>query len=207
MSLSYLEADISQSGMDFDFGDDYETKHSYLNSIGLNGSVQLSTTPISSLLVQVIFVIDISISSHSIKEYLNTLPADIYSLNQIQNSIHLSSQHRSIVRLQELPDSNDIELSNETTEKDIMMNNIFVPGEKAFHKLILQDSKGSLFYGIEIQRIDFISMLLPIGTKLLLKNVKFSDGMALLEPINVKYLGGRIDALDRNSRKNLYSYV
>lgn len=36
---------------------------------------------------------------------------------------------------------------------------------KSIHKVILQDSKGTLVYGIELQKLPFLSMTTPLGSK------------------------------------------
>ncbi|KAJ5455111.1 hypothetical protein N7475_010232 [Penicillium sp. IBT 31633x] len=67
------------------------------------------------------------------------------------------------------------------------------------HRLILQDAAGTLVIGVEMQRIDGISLeRLAIGAKLLLRNPTAARGMLLLSPGSVTVLGGKIETLDKS---------
>ncbi|KKK27196.1 hypothetical protein ARAM_007279 [Aspergillus rambellii] len=66
------------------------------------------------------------------------------------------------------------------------------------HRLIIQDAAGTRAVAIEMQRVNGIAVnKLPIGAKLLLRNVTAARGMILLTPENVTILGGKIDSMDQ----------
>lgn len=73
------------------------------------------------------------------------------------------------------------------------------------HRLILQDAAGTRAVGIELKSIDGIGIgKLPIGAKMVLRNLTVARGMLLLTPDCVTLLGGKIEALDhewKNTRK------
>ena len=73
------------------------------------------------------------------------------------------------------------------------------------HRLILQDAAGTVVAGVEMQRIEGVTVdKLPIGSKLLLRYPTVARGMVLLTPESATLLGGRIEALDapwRQGRK------
>ncbi|CAG8042046.1 unnamed protein product [Penicillium salamii] len=73
------------------------------------------------------------------------------------------------------------------------------------HRLILQDAEGTVVAGVEMQRVDGISVeKLAIGAKLLLRDPTVARGMVLLNPGSVTVLGGKIEAMDtpwRQGRK------
>lgn len=66
------------------------------------------------------------------------------------------------------------------------------------HRLMLEDVKGTKVVSIELMRVDGIAIeKIPIGAKLLVKNVTVARGMMLLEPNCVTILGGKVDAMDK----------
>ncbi|KAJ5289073.1 hypothetical protein N7478_002103 [Penicillium angulare] len=66
------------------------------------------------------------------------------------------------------------------------------------HRLILQDAAGTKALGIEMQRIEGVTLeKLSIGAKLMLRGATVARGMILLDPGCTTLLGGRIDSLDR----------
>jgi RecQ-mediated genome instability protein 1 len=73
------------------------------------------------------------------------------------------------------------------------------------HRLILQDAAGTVTVGVEMQRIEGITLeKLAIGAKLLLRNTTVARGMVLLTPGSVTVLGGKIESWDtpwRQGRK------
>lgn len=71
------------------------------------------------------------------------------------------------------------------------------------HKLVLQDSAGTLIYGIEYRRIAQLSERTELGCKFLLRKTKFHRGVALLEPETVTVLGGSIPEMNV-SRTEIY---
>lgn len=218
MRVTYLEANISEPNASFDFGGNRQVEAAFSNTLPESVFSAKSQVVSSLLLVQVLLAVDISRSRYSLSEVLKSLPPDINSLSELESfqaatgGTRQSRQHH-IIRLRELGGGSDDGNLGETQEGGGAVGNGetadigLLPSGTSVHKLILQDSKGSIFYGIEIQRIQSISMLLPIGTKLLLENTRFQNGIALLQPQNVKFLGGKLDQLDRNSRKNLEAYV
>ncbi|KAM0552033.1 hypothetical protein ACHAPJ_008143 [Fusarium lateritium] len=69
-------------------------------------------------------------------------------------------------------------------------------GKNATHKLVLQDSKGTKVYALELRRIDSVGVgKTQIGEKILLKSgTVIARGMVLLEPDKCVMLGGKIEA-------------
>ncbi|KAJ5555166.1 hypothetical protein N7461_003636 [Penicillium sp. DV-2018c] len=66
------------------------------------------------------------------------------------------------------------------------------------HRLVLEDAAGTLVVGVEMQRVEGISLeKLGIGAKLLLQNATVARGMVLLKPGSVTLLGGKIEARDK----------
>ncbi|KAJ5115906.1 hypothetical protein N7456_000254 [Penicillium angulare] len=67
------------------------------------------------------------------------------------------------------------------------------------HRLILQDAAGKKAVGIEMQRIEGVTLeKLSIGAKLMLRGATVARGIILLDPGCTTLLGGRIDSLDRS---------
>ncbi|KAF2760741.1 RecQ mediated genome instability protein-like protein Rmi1 [Pseudovirgaria hyperparasitica] len=72
------------------------------------------------------------------------------------------------------------------------------PGEQKSwgpHKLLLQDARGAVVYGIELVKVDKIGLDMHIGAKLVLQNATVARGVVMLEPATVTFLGGKIDDL------------
>lgn len=70
------------------------------------------------------------------------------------------------------------------------------------HRLILQDAVGTKAVGIEMQRMEGISLeKISIGAKMVLRNATVARGMVLVNPGCAELLGGKIEALDRPWRE------
>lgn len=69
------------------------------------------------------------------------------------------------------------------------------------HKLLLQDTKGTKAYALELKNVQGIDVGVAIGTKLVLTDVSVARGCIMLEPRCVEVLGGKVDAWDRNFRE------
>lgn len=67
------------------------------------------------------------------------------------------------------------------------------------HRLVLQDAAGNTLFALELTRIHRISISrLHIGEKLLLKaGTAVARGTLLLEPANVKFLGGQVESMHK----------
>ncbi|RAL10801.1 OB fold domain-containing protein [Aspergillus homomorphus CBS 101889] len=65
------------------------------------------------------------------------------------------------------------------------------------HRLIVQDAAGTRAVGIELKRVQGISVAkLAIGAKMVIRNATVARGMILLSPDCVKLLGGKIEGMD-----------
>ena len=69
------------------------------------------------------------------------------------------------------------------------------------HKLLLQDSKGTKVYALEMRNIDGVGTNMNIGCKSVLRNITVARGVILLEPGNVTVLGGKIEPLHKAWRE------
>jgi RecQ-mediated genome instability protein 1 len=73
------------------------------------------------------------------------------------------------------------------------------------HRLILQDAAGTIAVGVEMERIEGVTLeKLAIGAKLLLRDTTVARGMVLLTPGSVTVLGGKVEGWDtpwRQGRK------
>ncbi|KAE8407236.1 hypothetical protein BDV37DRAFT_280147 [Aspergillus pseudonomiae] len=70
------------------------------------------------------------------------------------------------------------------------------------HRLVVQDAAGTKAVAIELKPVSGIALgKLPIGAKLVLRNVTVARGMVLLTPESVTLLGGKIDSLDQTWRE------
>ncbi|KAF2096808.1 hypothetical protein NA57DRAFT_43072 [Rhizodiscina lignyota] len=65
------------------------------------------------------------------------------------------------------------------------------------HKLTLQDVKGTAVFAVELSSVTGLDVGMNMGTKLVLKDITFARGVALLEPKCTQILGGKIDALHK----------
>ena len=70
------------------------------------------------------------------------------------------------------------------------------------HKVLLQDVKGTRAYGIELRGVEGLGLEMSIGCKVLLKDIKVTRGVLLLEPGSTSVLGGKIEGLHRVWREN-----
>lgn len=69
------------------------------------------------------------------------------------------------------------------------------------HKLLLQDANGAKVYAMELTPVNGLGVHMPIGAKLVLKDLVVARGVILLEPRNVDLLGGKVDAWDKKWRE------
>lgn len=177
---NFLEADLTESSQ-LDFGNNSQAAAGFRNTIPTaiyNRKTQVLVGPI---LVQVILVLDISRSKLSL---LDAIKADPDFPQQEQSSSSRSQQHvgteatrnrrstRVIIRLpgtqdESTTDDNDgAENLQQTSSKSSEGQSIaFKITAKSMHKVILQDVKGTLIYGIELQKLPFLSMTTPLGSK------------------------------------------
>lgn len=65
------------------------------------------------------------------------------------------------------------------------------------HKLVLQDANGKTVYGLEITPVNGIGLQLPIGAKLVLRDITLARGVLLLEPHCVDVLGGKVEVWEK----------
>ncbi|RPB05148.1 hypothetical protein L873DRAFT_1663444 [Choiromyces venosus 120613-1] len=70
------------------------------------------------------------------------------------------------------------------------------------HKLLMEDAGGRRVYGIELQDVQGIKVDMPMGTKIVLKNVTVARGVLLLTPANTVFLGGKVEALNQQYLAN-----
>ena len=61
-------------------------------------------------------------------------------------------------------------------------------------KLLLQDTRGTTSWAVELKPVAGLKVGMNIGSKMLLKDVLLARGVLLLEPASVTLLGGKIDA-------------
>lgn len=70
------------------------------------------------------------------------------------------------------------------------------------HRLTLQDAAGTQIVALELRSVEGIAIgKLPIGAKMVLRNVIVGRGMVLLTPDTVIVLGGKIEHLDAEWRR------
>ncbi|KAK3942003.1 putative mediated genome instability protein rmi1 protein [Diplogelasinospora grovesii] len=88
---------------------------------------------------------------------------------------------------------------NTTTNTTQPSDPAVATGRNATHKLILQDSKGTKLYAIELKRVERIAIgKVHIGEKILLKSgTTVARGVVLLEPEKTVVLGGKVDVWHR----------
>jgi RecQ-mediated genome instability protein 1 len=70
------------------------------------------------------------------------------------------------------------------------------------HKLLMEDAGGRGVYGIELQSVQGIQVDMPMGAKMVLKNVTVARGILLLTPANTLVLGGKVEALNQQYLAN-----
>lgn len=68
------------------------------------------------------------------------------------------------------------------------------------HKLLLQDTKGTKVYGLELEAVNGINVQMNIGSKLVLKDVVLARGVILLQPKGVEVLGGKVETWEKKWR-------
>ncbi|KAG4300993.1 hypothetical protein PCANB_002670 [Pneumocystis canis] len=69
---------------------------------------------------------------------------------------------------------------------------------KKMFKLLLEDASGCCIWAIEHKPIQEIHLKMNIGSKILLKNILILRGVLMLNPMNITFLGGKIDELNKN---------
>lgn len=193
--MTFLTDDISKPSSTRDFSGCSAAEQGSRRSIPNIFNTKSIVEP-GPLLVQVLLVIDISRSTYSIKEALKDAPLSLSRHPEESNR----PNSESIVRLQELAgDDGDAEAKK---TKDVLK-----PGINSIHKLLLQDAKGNTFYAVEQKRMDFINMCMPLGSKMVLTNVFFQHGVAILDTGTAYYLGGEIKTLNERSKEALLNYL
>lgn len=113
-----------------------------------------------------------------------------------------TSKYRQLQRIDQTQSSNTDKLR---TRFPTAEDNSDEPLNASLHKLVIQDSSGTLIYAIEYKKIPELSHETLLGCKLLLKNTKFQRGVALLEPASVQVLGGSIASMNVDRTHNYYS--
>ncbi|CAG7918437.1 unnamed protein product [Penicillium olsonii] len=112
---------------------------------------------------------------------------------------------REIVRTIAVDEDPEAAESNPTNNGPVAGANASGSSGSGPHRLILQDAGGTVVTGVEIQRMDGVSVeKLAIGAKLLLRNPTVARGMVLLTPGCATVLGGKIETWDtpwRQGRK------
>jgi len=69
------------------------------------------------------------------------------------------------------------------------------------HKLLLEDANGIRAFGFETSPVEGINMNMKIGAKLVLKEVKLSRGMFMLDGASTTVVGGKVDELHTKWRE------
>lgn len=220
--VNFLTADIgsaSHSAEEIEY-DSPQVLAAARNTIPAAIHNRKSQVLIGPILVQVVLVIDITRSKLSL---LDAIKADPNFPQGSNTNVFEGSQRvarRDIVRLPGSSVSNDGDEddhedntnntnnnnNNEVSENGVPTTTFKTPA-KAIHKLILQDTNGMLVYAIELQKLNFLSMTTPLGSKLILNRVKFSRGVALLDPSNTTFLGGHIPHLVESTKQQLITYL
>ncbi|KAK6528975.1 hypothetical protein TWF694_004200 [Orbilia ellipsospora] len=85
--------------------------------------------------------------------------------------------------------------------EDTDPDNLGLAGVGGPHKLLLEDAKGTRFYGIEVKAIKDISIGMNIGSKIVLKDVTAIRGVLMLEPGNTTLVGGKVEELHKKWRE------
>ena len=65
------------------------------------------------------------------------------------------------------------------------------------HKLILQDARGAVVYGLELKPVEGVGLGMNIGCKMMLKDAVMARGLVMLEPKSTIIIGGKIEALHK----------
>ena len=69
------------------------------------------------------------------------------------------------------------------------------------HKLLLQDSNGTMTYAFESNPIGWIDLDMNIGLKMLIKEASVARGVVLLQPSSTENLGGKIESQQKAWRE------
>jgi hypothetical protein len=224
--VNFLTADIASSSSSSTEEIEYDNSQALAaasNTIPTAIQSRKSQVLIGPILVQVILVIDITRSKLAL---LDAIKADPNFPEGSNTNVFEGSQRvarRAIVRLPGSSVSNDGDEdddeestnnstnnnnknSNESAENGVPTTTFKTPA-KAIHKIILQDTNGMLVYAIELQKLNFLSMTTPLGSKLILNRVKFARGVALLDSSNTIFLGGHIPHLVESTKQQLITYL
>lgn len=167
----------------------------------------LSTTASSQ------FPVDISDPNVQERRLPGTIPVQVLDVEDIGTS--LWSQVEAIERVErgeairgrEIVRTIAVDENPEGSDNNNASNNgaaLNASGSSGYgpHRLILQDAAGTKAVGIEMQRLEGITLeKLAIGAKLVLRNATVARGMVLLNPACAELLGGKIEALDRALRE------
>lgn len=216
--VNFLTADIALSSSEDIEYDNPQALAASNNTIPVAIQNRKSQVLIGPILVQLILVVDITRSKLSL---LDAIKADPNFPQSSNNNVFEGQQRvarRAIVRLpgsstgNNLDENDDEDNVNNTsnispsTENGVVTTAFKTPA-KASHKIILQDTNGFLVYGIELQKLSFLSMTTPLGSKLILNRVKFSRGVALLDPSNTTFLGGQVLHLVESTKQQLIAFL
>ncbi|KAI7717749.1 hypothetical protein KC353_g4337 [Hortaea werneckii] len=100
-----------------------------------------------------------------------------------------TTKGREVIRV--IPDENNVDNSTQPE-----------PKSSGPHKLHLEDANGTQAYAIELMTVNGISVQMPVGAKLLLKDFTVARGVILLEPRNAELLGGKVEIWDKKWRED-----
>lgn len=217
--VNFLTADIASSSSPENIEyDNSQALAASNNTIPVAIQNRKSQVLIGPILVQLILVVDITRSKLSLLDAIKTDPNFPQSST---NNVFEGQQRvarRAIVRLPGSSTGNNLDENDDednvnsasnlssSTENSVATTAFKTPA-KASHKIILQDTNGFLVYGIELQKLSFLSMTTPLGSKLILNRVKFSRGVALLDPTNTTFLGGQIPHLVESTKQQLIAFL
>lgn len=173
MVQSFLDSDITADAGSLDFAGNSQAAIGHTNSVPTAIFDRKAQTLVPPLLVQIILVIDISKSKHSL---LDAIKGDIYfpGQRQVEETGGPSNTRstRRIIRPTTLDGGGGDEYEGNTQQAAEARQQSTNPESTAFkispksmHKVIFQDAKGTLFYGIELQKLSFLSMKTPLGSK------------------------------------------
>lgn len=139
----------------------------------------------NTMLLQIVRVREIGISIVNQLEYLN----DLEELKKLKG--------QKVIRLVH-DESGDEEQNDDdglTEAQDAVQKGSEL---KKMCRLILEDSNGQRFWGLERKPIKGIQLSTKLGTKLLVKNVLVRRGVLMLDPNNTTILGGSIEEWDKD---------
>lgn len=172
MVQSFLDSEITAELGSLDFAGNSQAAIGHTNSVPTAIFDRKSQTLVPPLLVQIVLVIDISKSRHSL---LDAIKGDIYFPGQRQveetGAPSNTRSTRRIIRPTTLDGGDDEHESGTQQAAEARQHSshsestTFKISPKSMHKVIFQDAKGMLFYGIELQKLSFLSMKTPLGSK------------------------------------------